>query len=374
MIDLRSDTVTRPTPAMRKAMAEAEVGDDVWGDDPTVLRLQEMAAAMVGKEAALFVPSGTMGNLSAVLAHCHERGSEVIVGDESHIFQYEADGVSVLGGVGMHTVPTADNGELPLAALSKAVRADDQHCPRTSLVCIESSHNRCGGCALSLEYMRSLKSWADDLGLPVHLDGARVFNAAVALGVDVTAITELVTSVQFCLSKGLGAPVGSIVAGPKPFIARVHRLRKMLGGGMRQVGVLAAPGLLSLTESTKRLQDDHDNALLLAKGLASCPHIDIRTDLVHTNIVIFNLRDSCPLTAKDFIPLLQQHGVLIIPFRGGMRAVTHYDVSTEQCEQALQVMLSLLNEAESHAKHVSKYAMTNGTSLIGPEAKTVKGY
>lgn len=354
MIDFRSDTVTRPTEAMRQAMATAEVGDDVYGEDPTVFKLQQLAAKTMGKEAAIWVPSGTMGNLSAVLAHCHEHGSEVIVGDQSHVYQYEAGGMSCLGGVAFNVIPTEVNGELPLEALSAAIRPDDQHCARTALICLENSHNRCGGSVLSLEYMRQVKALADAKGLAVHLDGARVFNAAVALGVHVSAIADLVTSVQLCLSKGLGAPAGSIVAGPKPFIDRVHRLRKMLGGGMRQVGVLAAPGILALEEMSQRLAEDHSNAKYLAEELSKTPHVDIKLDLVHTNIVVFRLRKTSQLTVEDLMDALQDHDVLCLPFRGGVRLVTHNDVTFEDCKKAVGAIRSVLGPRKS--------VISNGTS------------
>ncbi|KAL3163258.1 hypothetical protein ABBQ32_009657 [Trebouxia sp. C0010 RCD-2024] len=266
LLDFRSDTVTKPTGAMREAAYEAEVGDDVYGEDPTVNALQEYAARIMGKEAALLVPTGTMGNLAAVLAHCPERGTEVILGDNSHIYNYEGGGISALGGLAFHVVHNEPNGELPLEQLQAAVRPDDSHCSRSGLVCLESSHNRCGGTVLSLEYMEAVKQWADGHGMPVHLDGARVFNAAQALGVEVGAIASHVTSLQFCLSKALGAPLGSIVAGPKAFIARVHRYRKMLGGGMRQAGVVAAMGLVAIKETPEQLPLDHGYARKLAEG------------------------------------------------------------------------------------------------------------
>ncbi|KAK9917320.1 hypothetical protein WJX75_003117 [Coccomyxa subellipsoidea] len=343
-------------------MAEAEVGDDVYGEDPTVLRLQELAAKTVGKEAAIWVPTGTMGNLSAVLAHCYERGSEVIVGDQSHVYQYEAGGMSCLGGVAFNVVLTQPNGELPLEDLMAAVRPDDQHCARTALICLENSHNRCGGSALSLEYMTRVKSFADSKGIPVHLDGARVFNAAVSLGVPVSAITELVTSVQFCLSKGLGAPAGSIVAGPKPIIDRVHRLRKMLGGGMRQVGVLAAPGIPALEEMSKRLAEDHSNAQLLARGLASLPNVDISPDLVHTNIVVFKLKHKSSTAVFGFVKALKEQGVLVLPFRDGVRLVTHNDVSSKDCQRALDAIKDVLGSQEAANGFSNTYLNGTGKS------------
>lgn len=346
MIDLRSDTVTKPTPAMREAMARAEVGDDVFGDDPTVNRLQAVAAEMMGKEAAIFVPSGTMGNLAALLAHC-ERGQEALIGDESHIYHYEAGGASALGGVVYHILPTTAAGELPLDAVAGAVRpAYDAHAAQAGVVCLENTHNRCGGVVVSLEYMAALKAWADEQHLPVHLDGARVFNAATALGVPVRAIAEHVTSIQFCLSKALGAPVGSMVAGSAEFIRKVHRIRKMVGGGMRQVGVLAAAGLIALTDMPKHLPADHANARMLAEGLAALPQIALDLASVQTNIIVFGLRDTA-LVPETLVAHAREHGVLLVPFKGRVRAVTHHDVSAADCQTALQVIAALV-QAGNH--------------------------
>ena len=343
MIDLRSDTVTKPSAAMREAMARAEVGDDVFGDDPTVNHLQEVAADVMGKEAAIFVPSGTMGNLSALLAHCG-RGQEALIGDESHIYHYEAGGASALGGIPYHPLPTNVHGEIPLDLLANAMRpAYDAHAAMTGVICLENTHNRCGGVVLSLEYMAQVKAFADERGIPVHLDGARVFNAAVALGVDVREIAKHVTSIQFCLSKGLGAPIGSVVAGSRDFIKRVHRWRKMLGGGMRQVGVIAAAGLIALTESPQRLHEDHANAQMMAQQLAAIPQIELDLASVQTNIIVFGLRDTT-MTIPDFIAKLKEQGVLVVPFKDRIRAVTHCDVSREQCQTAIDVIKHVLDQ------------------------------
>jgi threonine aldolase len=245
IIDLRSDTVTHPTPAMREAMARAEVGDDVFGDDPTVNRLQEMAAERMGKEAGLFVPSGTMGNLAAVLSHCG-RGDEVILGSKSHTFLYEAGGVSALGGVHSHQASNQPDGTLDLGEVRGAIRSEDDHFPVTRLICLENTHNRCGGVALTVEYTRAAGELAHEHGLALHLDGARIFNAAVALGVEAGDLAAPADSITFCLSKALSAPVGSVLCGSKDFIARARRARKQLGGGMRQAGVLAAAGIVAL--------------------------------------------------------------------------------------------------------------------------------
>jgi threonine aldolase len=343
-IDLRSDTVTLPSPAMRRAIAEAPLGDDVYGEDPTVNRLEALAAERVGKQAAVLVVSGTMGNLCGILAHCG-RGDEAIVGDESHIYHYEAGGASALGGVAYHTVPTQRNGELPLAAIAGAIRnPDDSHAALTRLICLENTHNRCGGVALSPQYMRSVAELARARGLRVHLDGARVFNAAVALGADVREITQHVDSVQFCLSKGLSAPVGSILAGDADLIARARRVRKMIGGGMRQAGVIAAAGIVALDEMVDRLAEDHANARMLAEGLASFPQIAIDLATVQSDIVIFELRDD-RWTPERLTRALAERGLLIGGSGyGRIRAVTHYGIDAGDVEEALEIVRATLAE------------------------------
>lgn len=336
-IDLRSDTVTRPTPAMRHAMSHAEVGDDVLGDDPTVKRLEALAAERVGKPAALFVPSGTMGNLAALLAHC-ERGQEVIVGDEAHIYWYEAGGASVLGGLAFHPVPTRADGTLALDDLAGAIRPSrgNPHFAPAGVVCLENTHNRMGGAVLTPEYSATVASFAAEHGLPLHLDGARIFNAAVAHRRPVTDWTAHATSVQFCLSKGLGAPIGSILAGPEAFIHRAWRWRKMLGGGMRQVGVIAAAGIVALETMVDRLAEDHANARRLAERLAAIDGLSILTR-VETNIVVFE-----PPAAWDpaaFVRAAEQRGVMLTPFGGRrIRAMTHADVLPVDCEQAADII------------------------------------
>jgi threonine aldolase len=287
-IDLRSDTVTQPTPEMREVMLKAELGDDVFGDDPTINRLEEIAAAKLGKEAAVFVASGTMGNLTSLLTHCN-RGEEVIVGSEAHIFRYEAGGSSALGGIAQFQISNNPDGTLPLDKVEAAIRGSDQHEARTKLIALENTHNRCGGTVLPVAYMKQVRELAGKHNLKVHLDGARIFNAAVALGVDVTAITQQVDSVTFCLSKGLSAPVGSVICGSREFIAQARRYRKMLGGGMRQAGVLAAAGIVALEKMVDRLAEDHANARRLAEGLADMPGVTIDLDRVQTNILFFNL-------------------------------------------------------------------------------------
>ena len=340
-IDLRSDTVTLPTPEMRRAIAEAALGDDVYGEDPTVNRLEALAAEKVGKAAAMLVASGTMGNLCALLAHC-ARGDEAIVGDEAHIYHYEAGGASVLGGIALHPVPTAPNGELPLKALASAIRdLNDEHEAITRLICLENTHNRCGGVVLSPAYMRAVCDFARARGLLVHLDGARIFNAAVALGVDVRELTQHVDSVMFCLSKGLAAPVGSILAGDAAFIARARRMRKLVGGGMRQAGIIAAAGIVALEQMVARLAEDHANARMLADGLATFPQIAIDLETVQSDIVIFKLRDGEP---GAFVRALAERGLLVGEIgRGYIRAVTHYGIDASDIEEALEIVRATLS-------------------------------
>ena len=343
-IDLRSDTVTLPTPEMRRAIADAALGDDVYGEDPTINRLEALAAERTGKEAALLVASGTMGNLCALLVHC-ARGEEVIVGDESHIYHYEAGGPSVLGGVVLHPVYTDPGGELPLQALAAAIRDPmDEHEALTRLICLENTHNRCGGVVLTPRYMAAVRALAREHGLLVHLDGARLFNAAVALGVDARELTRHVDSVQFCLSKGLAAPVGSILAGEASFIARARRARKLVGGGMRQAGIIAAAGIIALEQMVERLAEDHANARTLAEGLATFPQIDIDLKTVQSDIVIFRLRDTSPHLAVDsFARALSERGLLVGPIgRGYIRAVTHYGIGGGDIEEALEIVRAVL--------------------------------
>jgi threonine aldolase len=342
-IDLRSDTVTKPTSEMREAMAKAEVGDDVYGDDPTVNRLQEMAAEMTGQEAGLFVASGTMGNLSAVLAHC-QRGDEVILGKEAHTFRYEAGGVSVLGGVHSCQLPNQPDGSIALGDIEGAIRADDPHQPVTRLIALENTHNRCGGTYQSVEYTRQVAEFAHVRGLKVHLDGARVFNAAAALGVPARDLTEAVDSVTFCLSKGLSAPVGSVLCGPKDFIKKAHRVRKMLGGGMRQAGVLAAAGIVALEKMVPRLGEDHVRARTLAEGLSENRFLILDAGTPATNMVFMNLSDDVPMSAEEVVGKMKERGVLVGaagPRR--FRLVTHCWVDDKGVEKAVAAFRDVLN-------------------------------
>ncbi len=330
--DLRSDTVTLPTPAMREAMYRAELGDDVFGEDPTVNRLEALAAEMMGQEAALFVVSGTMGNLVAILTHCG-RGDEALMGDECHTFHYEVGGASALGGVHVRTIPNGDG--LPaLADIAAAIRPDDIHDPPTRLLCLENTHNRCGGIAIAPGPFRAACDLAHRHGVAVHLDGARIFNAAIALGCDVRELVAPADSVMFCLSKGLAAPVGSLLAGPADFIARARKNRKMVGGGMRQAGVLAAAGIVALTEMVDRLAEDHEHARILAEGLANIPGVIINPARVQTNIVIFQVDDP-----PVFLDRLAAEGVLGIHFGGRLvRLVTHYGITRADIDATLAIV------------------------------------
>lgn len=343
MIDLRSDTVTQPTPAMRRAMASAEVGDDVYGEDPTVNRLESLAAERMGKEAALFVPSGTMGNLTSVLTHVR-RGQEIILGDQSHIFIHEAGGASVLGGAVYHPVATQDDGTLALEDLAQAIRGADIHYAPPGLVCLENTHNRRGGAVLTADYVARVARFAEEHHLPLHLDGARIFNAGVATNRPVTDWTRHATSVQFCLSKGLAAPAGSIIAADRPFIDRARRQRKMLGGGMRQVGILAAAGIVALTEMVDRLAEDHANAAQLAADLASIDGVALDPPRVQTNIVIFTIARG--VSVEAFVADAKEQGVLVSGVGGQrIRAVTHYGITEQDCTRAASVIASVLSHA-----------------------------
>jgi threonine aldolase len=333
VIDLRSDTVTHPTPEMRKAMFEAEVGDDVYGEDPTVNRLEAMAARMMGKEAALFTTSGTQSNLIGVLTNT-KHGDEIILGDEAHIFWYEVGGAAALGGVIMHTLPTDSRGRLNPDDIDRAIRSKDIHYPQTMLLCLENTHNRCGGAVLTVEYINVVCNLAHRHGLKVHLDGARIFNAAIALDVPACALVQNADSVAVCLSKGLSAPVGSLLCGSRDFVERARKVRKMVGGGMRQAGVIAAAGIVALETMVDRLAEDHANARRLAQGLTGIRGIRLAQDDVPTNIVMFE--PSPELSPNKFMKGLEETGVKV-GLRDGrpFRAVTHRMVSSSDIDEAL---------------------------------------
>lgn len=345
-IDFRSDTVSWPTPAMREAMASAPVGDDVYAEDPSVNRLQRTAAERLGKEAGLFVASGTMGNLVALLCHA-TRGDEAILGYESHIFQWEAGGLSALGGIHPHTLPTDDEGRMDPDRVEAAVRGDDPHLPRTRLLLLENTFGGRGGTPLPGEYFSRMRKVADRHGMVVHLDGARLFNAAIALEVDADELTRDVDSVTFCLSKGLCAPVGSVLCGTRPFIDRARRVRKSLGGGMRQAGVLAAAGLVALETMIERLAEDHEHARSLARGLAGIEGIRVVPASVRTNIVHFELEPTTNLTPQDLeARLRERHGIRLSLYPPNLlRAVTHYWVGPAQVEALIEALRQTVTAA-----------------------------
>ena len=343
-VDLRSDTVTLPTPAMREAMYNAELGDDVFGEDPTTNRLEKIAADMMGKEAALLVPSGTMGNLVCSLTHCVRR-EEVILGDQSHMFLNEAGGMSALGGIHPHIIPNQPDGTMGLKDIELAIRGDNVHFPRTRLVCLENTHNRCAGTPLSPEYIESVTELAGYHGLFVHLDGSRIFNASVALGVDVKDLTRNVDSLIFCLSKGLSAPVGSIVCSSSEFIAEARRTRKVLGGGMRQAGVIAAAGIIALEQMVDRLEEDHRHARSLTEGISSIPGLSTDLTGIQTNIIYFDL-DSTLLTADELVIKLGKKGIKLLktgPSR--FRMVTHYGISSKDIDVTLKAIAELMGSS-----------------------------
>ncbi len=335
LIDLRSDTVTKPTPAMRAAMAAAEVGDDVLGEDPTINRLQEIAAARMGKEAGMFVPSGTMGNLAAVLAHCG-RGDEVILGNLGHTFLFEGGGIAALGGVHPYPLQTQPDGTLRLEDIHAAYRSDDPHYPISRLITLENTHNRCGGVPLSVDYMEQVKQAAQAYGLKIHVDGARIFNAPAALGVTDKQLVDGADSVTFCLSKALCAPVGSVLCGTREFIYRARRIRKQLGGGMRQAGVLAAAGIVALEQMVDRLPEDHLRAQALARGLARIPGLKLEHETPPTNMVFVKLDEAVPVTAAEVAQRLREYQVMVGavgPRR--FRLVTHFWIDDEAVERAV---------------------------------------
>lgn len=321
IIDLRSDTVTKPTSAMRKAMTEAEVGDDVYGEDPTVNRLEAIAAEMLNTEAALFVSSGTQGNLLAVMSHC-ERGDEYIVGQMAHTYRWEGGGAAVLGSIQPQPLDFEPDGTLNLQKVEQAIKPDNYHFACTRLVCQENTHN---GKVLPMNYLEQAAALTKRFNLGHHLDGARVFNAAVKLNIPVSDIARNFDTIMFCLSKGLGAPVGSMLCGPRDLIAKARRWRKVLGGGMRQAGILAAAGIFALNEHVARLADDHANAQLLAQGLAEIEEISYDPAFVQTNMVFASVRKG---SSEELAAYLKQKGILVLP-RNPIRLVTHLDVTAE---------------------------------------------
>ncbi len=342
-IDLRSDTVTKPTAEMREAMANAIVGDDVYGDDPTVNKLQEMAASMLGKEAALFVASGTMGNLLALLVHC-QRGDEVIVGNKSHIYLNEAGGMAALGGIQACPLENQPDGTLALDDILVSIRTEDVHHPITRLICLENTQNICGGVPLTPAYTRQVGDLARKNHLRLHVDGARIFNSAVAQNVSVRELVDPADSVMFCLSKGLASPVGSMLVGSKEFIARARHLRKMVGGGMRQVGVLAAAGIISLEKMIERLDDDHARARELANGLKQVKGLVVDAASPFTNMVYLNLSEDAKLNAAQIIEEMEKRGVLLdAENMRRFRLVTHCWVDSAGISRVVNAFRELLS-------------------------------
>ncbi|MEA2086947.1 MAG: low-specificity L-threonine aldolase [Candidatus Caldatribacteriota bacterium] len=339
-IDLRSDTVTLPTDEMREAMNDAEVGDDVYQEDPTVNRLEELAAKKLEKEAALFVPSGTMGNLIAVLTHC-QRGDEVILEMDSHIYYYEVGGMSTVAGV-MPRLIVGDRGIPNLQDIREALREENLHYPKTTLICLENTHNRAGGTIIPPKVTEEICQLAHQRNIAVHLDGARIFNAAIALDIELALLTKDVDSVMFCLSKGLSAPVGSILAGSKEFIKRARKNRKMLGGGMRQAGILAAAGIIAVENMVERLEEDHKNARILGEGLADISGIKVDLATIQTNMVYFDLRESS-MDTFQFLPKLAEYNILGSPRPPTkVRLVTHYGINEEDIYTTIKAIKEIV--------------------------------
>ncbi|MCA9976659.1 MAG: low-specificity L-threonine aldolase [Anaerolineales bacterium] len=343
-IDFRSDTVTWPTPAMRQAMANAAVGDDVYGEDPTVIQLESLAAAKTGKEAGLFVASGTMGNLIAILSHA-TRGEEAICGEDAHTYLWEAGGMASLGGVVPHPLPTDAIGRMDLAQIEASVRSDNPHLPQSRLILVENSYGDKHGYPIPPDYFAAVRKIADRHNLAVHMDGARLFNAAVALNLSAVEITQHVDSVTFCLSKGLGSPVGSVLCGSSEFIHKARRMRKSLGGGMRQAGILAAAGIISLTELIERLADDHARAQQMAQGLVQIPGIIVAPDMVKTNMVFFGLSDEVSLSTREIIEAMREKANIWLGALGSrrFRAVTHYWIGDNEVELFLETLTDILS-------------------------------
>lgn len=341
-IDLRSDTVTLPTAEMRQAMAEAKLGDDVYREDPTINRLESMASSLLGKESGLFIPSGTMGNLAAIMVHCG-RGDEIILGDRSHTFLYEAGGVAALGGIHPRQVMNQPDGSLDLDEVRQAIRSDDVHFPVSRLVVLENTHNRCGGVALSVEYTQSMAELVHQNGMQLHLDGARIFNAAADLGIKAIDLAKPVDSVTFCLSKGLCAPVGSVLCGSSEFINQARRIRKQLGGGMRQAGVLAAAGIISLETMVDRLGQDHLRAKRLAQGFSSISGLILDPGSPYTNMVFLTLDDDIKITASQVERQLMEFGVKVSAITDRrFRLVTHFWVDDSGVKKTIQAFREVL--------------------------------
>ncbi len=345
VVDFRSDTVTWPTPEMRRAMANAEVGDDVYGEDPTIRELEQLAATMVGKEAGLFVSSGTMGNLVGILSHA-TRGEGAIVGLDGHVFVAEAGGMSALAGVVPQPLPTDRHGRMDLKDIRRIISPDDPHFPKTRLILVENSYGVKNGYPIEISYFSDISQIADEADLSVHMDGARLFNAATALGVQAEEITRFVDSVSFCLSKGLGAPVGSVVCGTNEFIGKAKRARKILGGATRQGGIIAAAGIVALKNMVGRLGEDHANARTLAEGIAEIPGLLVNLDDIKTNIVFFDLDDSVQSTANEITEQLYfEDGILLgAEDERLFRAVTHFWIDSSHVNSLLSSLNRIIRD------------------------------
>lgn len=363
-VDLRSDTVTKPTEGMKKAMMDALLGDDVYREDPTVSEFERRMSVCTGKEAALFVPSGTMGNLIAILGHCEQRGSETMLGDQAHIFLYEQAGMAQLGGVQPHIIPTSPDGTFDPQEVLYRARDDDVHCPRSSLVCIENTHNVCGGKVMPCQWIDEVGSIAQSLGIPLHMDGARLMNAVIASGVSADRILQACDTASICFSKGLGTPVGSVIVGTEEFIQKALRLRKVLGGGMRQAGMLAAAALYSLDNMMDRLADDHKHAKCLANAISEIGSLNVSCHPVevHTNIVIVNI-NSDALTPEEFCGRLamvsegeskevgEEVVIRVLPWTAtSVRFVTHHDVSCDDIQAAIAKLKYITTEIDSEIR------------------------
>ena len=341
-IDLRSDTVTLPTQEMRKAISNAELGDDVFQEDPTINQLESIAALLLGKDAALLVPSGTMGNLVSILVHC-ERGTELILGDRSHTFMYEAGGISAFGGIHSRQLKNQDDGTMDIDNIKSAIRGDNVHFPRTSLICLENTHNMCFGAPISIEYTQSVADIAHENNIKLHIDGARIFNATVALDTDIKELVNPVDSVTFCLSKGLSAPVGSIICGSESFINSARRIRKALGGGMRQAGIIAAAGIVSLETMIDQLKTDHNNATQLANGISSIPELGIVGSGVKTNIIYFKLH-STKLNGQKLVNSMAEKNIHFFELETNrFRLVTHSGIQANDINFVLENFESILS-------------------------------
>ena len=341
IIDFRSDTITLPSERMREAIATARLGDDVFSEDPTVNELEKRASRVMGKEAALLVPSGTMGNLISILVHS-DRGTEVILGDRSHTFLYEAGGISAFGGVHSRQLHNNDDGTMDIDGIESAIRTDDVHFPRTSLISLENTHNMCSGTPLSISYLRDVASLAQKHNLPVHMDGARVFNASVSTGVDLDEIASTVSSLTFCLSKGLSSPIGSVLCGSKKFIYEARRIRKALGGGMRQAGIIAASGIVSLDTMIDQIEDDHKNAQALANALSEIDCIELKPENVRSNIIYFNTV-GLSLTDSEVLESMADEGIKFFDVsKNRFRLVTHYGITSDDIQYAIEKFIKVL--------------------------------